>query len=134
MPTKKDRAYVASVIIGAAVNIVVNLALIPPFGATGAALGTLAAQISVCLSQTLAVRGELPLGKWALEFVPGLVIGLAMLLVIRLSAVLLPDGVLGLVAEILIGAATFTVLSAAYYFGTKNPYLKQLLRGGSSKA
>lgn len=37
--------------------------------------------------------------------------------------------VLGLPAEILVGAAAFTALSTPYYLGTKNPYLKKLLRG-----
>lgn len=130
MPTHRDRAYVASVIVGAAVNLAVNLLLIPSLGATGAAVGTLAAEAAVCLVQTAAVRRDLPLGKWFLEAVPGLVIGLAMLAVIRATAGLLPAGALGLLLEILIGAAVFTVLSAAYYFGTKSPYLRQLLRGG----
>lgn len=133
MPTKKDRAYVASVIGGAFVNLGVNLLLIPPFGAIGAALGTLAAEVAVCLVQTFAVRGELPLGKWFLEAVPGLVIGIAMLLVIRLAAGYLPSGVLGVLLEILIGAATFTILSVVYYLGTKNSYLTMLLRGGVAR-
>lgn len=129
MPTRKDRAYVASVVVGAFVNLGVNLLLIPSLGATGAALGTLAAEAAVCLVQTFAVYAELPLGKWFLESVPGLVIGVAMLLVIRLTVGFLPSGALGVLLEILIGAATFTALSVVYYFGTKNPYLTMLLKG-----
>lgn len=129
MPTRNDRAYVVSVIVGSLVNLGVNLLLIPSLGATGAALGTLAAQAAVCLVQTVAVYGELPLGKWFMESVPGLVIGVAMLLVIRLTAGFLPPGALGVLLEILIGAATFTALSVVYCFGTKNPYLSMLLKG-----
>ncbi len=128
MPTKKDRAYVTSVIGGAIVNLGINLLLIPVFGAVGAAFGTLLAEVAVCVLQTWAVRSELPLGSWVYEAIPGLVIGLVMLLVIRLAVRVIPGGIIGLVLEVLIGGVVFAGLSLAWFLGTKNEYLMMLLK------
>lgn len=127
MPTKKDRAYVVSVIGGAFVNLGVNLLLIPSFGASGAAVGTLLAEIAVCVLQTWAVRSELPLCSWFLDAVPGFLIGLVMLFVIRAAVCFLPGGAIGLSFEILIGALAFIVLSLAWFIGTKNQYFLTLI-------
>lgn len=127
IPTMKDRAYVASVIIGAIANVAVNLCLIPSLGALGAGIGTLVAEIVVCVVQTIAVSKELPLKQWFLEAVPGLVIGALMLVIVRLSTLVLPMSALGLLIEILVGMVSFTVLSLVWYLPTKNPYVQMLL-------
>lgn len=64
IPNSKDKEYMISVIIGALLNLIVNLLLIPRYGAFGAVAGTIAAEISVCIVQSFAVRKELPLGKY----------------------------------------------------------------------
>ncbi len=128
MPTKKDRAYVASVIGGAIVNLGINLLLIPSFGAAGAAVGTLLAEVAVCILQTMAVRSELPLASWIYEAVPGFVIGFVMLIVVRLVVQVLPGGIPGLMLEVMIGGAVFAALSLAWFLGTKNEYLLLLLK------
>lgn len=127
IPKGEDRAYVVSVIAGAAVNIVVNLVLISRFGALGAGIGTLSAEVAVCVVQTIAVAGDLPLRKWATEAVPELAVGAAMLAVVRVVAPALPDGALGLVLEIVIGAAFFTVTESAWCLATGNEYARRLL-------
>lgn len=126
MPTSQDRAYVFSVIVGAIANIAVNLTLIPDLGALGAGVATLVAEVAVCIVQTMAVRGDLPLARWAIESVPAFVIGALMLAIVRLVASILPCGVVGLLLEILIGAIAFSAMSAVWYIGKKNPYLEQV--------
>ena len=127
MPTSRDRAYVASVMVGAAANVAINLALIPAYGALGAGIATLASEASVCVVQTVAVRGELPLSRWALESVPALLIGAAMLVIVRLAVPVLPGGVIGLLLEFLVGVVAFSGISAAWYIGRKNPYLSSVV-------
>lgn len=140
IPTLKDRAYVISVVVGAVVNVVVNLCLIPAFGSFGAAIGTLAAEASVCMVQTAAVSGELPLKRWFVEAIPGLVIGVAMLALIRVSALALGTGGIAVIIEILLGMASFTAMSVIWFMATKNVYANQLLASvkrylpGSSKS
>lgn len=126
IPSRKDRAYVASVIVGAVVNIVVNVFLISRFGALGAAFGTLAAEISVCLVQTAAVLNELPMRQWIVEAIPGLVIGLAMLAVVRASSHFLPAGFLGLILEVGLGALFFALVGATWILLSGNTHAKRL--------
>lgn len=59
IPAEKDKIYVISVILGAIMNLIANLILIPHFGSLGACVGTLASEISVMIFQIVSVRREL---------------------------------------------------------------------------
>ncbi len=70
VPLGMERQVLYSEIAGAAVNLAVNLALIPAFGSSGAAVGTVAAETAVLAVQVFVMRdrvaplfGELPWGK-----------------------------------------------------------------------
>lgn len=56
VPLKKEKTVLLSEIIGAIVDLVLNLIFIPMYGAAGAALGTLAAEFSVLIVQGIALR------------------------------------------------------------------------------
>ena len=118
LPTGRDRVFTLSVCVGAAVNIVVNLLLIPPFGALGAAIATVAAEGSVLAFQALAVRGELPLGRYLAGALPFAAAGFVMLVAVRLVAAALDAAwgmsVAGLVIEILVGVVVYAALSVAW--------------------
>ena len=61
LPLSRDREYTFSLIVGAVFNVVVNVIMIPRMGAVGAAIGTIAAEVSILVVQVACVRGELPL-------------------------------------------------------------------------
>lgn len=61
VPTNRIKAYSHSVIIGAVVNFIMNLIFLPMFGAIGAAISVLAAELSVTGYQLFAIRGLI---KW----------------------------------------------------------------------
>lgn len=56
IPNHEDKSYIISVTLGAAVNLAVNTLLIPHIHALGAVIGTVFAEGSVCISQTIMVR------------------------------------------------------------------------------
>lgn len=56
IPLKKDTIFVKATMIGAILNFGVNLILIPPFGAVGAAIGTIVAEIAVAMYQYYKIR------------------------------------------------------------------------------
>ena len=60
VPSGRERLTTISTIWGAAVNLAVNLALIPALGAMGAVIGTIAAEAVVLLVQAWFLKGELP--------------------------------------------------------------------------
>lgn len=60
IPNKKEKEYIVSVMCGACINLIVNYILIPKYGAAGAAVGTVFAEISVTISQMLLTKSEIP--------------------------------------------------------------------------
>ena len=77
VPLKREKAVFLSEVIGAGTDLVLNLLLIPRFGAAGAAIGTLAAELAVLVVQAWALRTEL---KSLFSGIPYLRILLALLL------------------------------------------------------
>lgn len=59
IPNKKDKIYIVSVFLGAIVNVIINLILIPKLMSIGAAIGTICAEFSVCAYQTYKIKNEL---------------------------------------------------------------------------
>lgn len=64
IPSGKDTIYVISTIGGAVVNLLLNIVLIPKYGAYGACLGTIAAEYFVMLYQTVKVRRVLEIKRY----------------------------------------------------------------------
>lgn len=78
VPLGRERQVLYSEIVGAVVNILANSILIPEYGAAGAAVGTLLAEISVFVIQVLALRNmvisnlkSMPYGKLFLALSAG---------------------------------------------------------------
>ena len=61
VPSGREKLTTVSTIWGACVNLVVNLLMIPKFGAMGAVIGTVLAELTVLAVQTFFLRKELPL-------------------------------------------------------------------------
>lgn len=55
-PLKKEKFVLISVIIGAFIDLIINMIFIPPLGSAGAALGTLIAEIMVLVIQGFFLR------------------------------------------------------------------------------
>lgn len=64
IPNGIDKSYLYTVCLGAIVNIIINALLIPLMGAVGAVIGTVFTEAIVCITQTIAVRKELPIGEY----------------------------------------------------------------------
>lgn len=78
IPHQMDRPYVISTVIGAVLNLVLNLALIPQLGAVGSMIATVAAEFAVFFVQYLFVKNSfdvLRMLKGGLPFFP---LGVAM--------------------------------------------------------
>ena len=68
IPLGKEKVVLRSEIAGAVTDLVLNLALIPLWGAAGAALGTLAAEIVVMIVQLAELRGEVVFAFRAVQY------------------------------------------------------------------
>ena len=86
IPHQRDRVYVLSVVLGAVVNLVANILLIPYFQSVGAAIGTLAAEAAVCIVQCIYIRKDIKIIKYALYGLPFVISSIMMYcIVINLS-------------------------------------------------
>ena len=63
IPNEKDKIYVTSTIVGAVVNLILNLVFIKSLGAIGACIGTIAAEASVMFYQIVATRKSIDYKK-----------------------------------------------------------------------
>lgn len=63
LPTRQNRAFTISVILGAAVNLVANVPLILKYGAVGAAIATVLSEIAVTSFQLFVIRKQIDYRK-----------------------------------------------------------------------
>lgn len=128
IPSKKDKEYIISLFSGAAVNIVINVILIPKYQAWGAVIGTIAAEIVVCLVQTYMSRKYLPICKYLSETGGFLIIGIFMFCVVRVVALIKVSVVISICLQISIGALVYLLLTYIYVrFIIKLPLSKKII-------
>ena len=114
IPRERDKEYTYSLILGAIVNFIININLIPIYGAYGAAIGTVAAEFLMSLIQILFVERELPMFSYIKQGIVFLFIGLIMLVVIELIKKILVVSFINLIILIVIGA--FIYISLSYFY------------------
>lgn len=120
IPLKKDRQYTVSVFLGAAVNVVVNLMLIPKYYALGAAIGTVLAETTVCVTQAVYIMKEFNVLGSIKKCFSSVVFSLVMYICISLIASKMKYNVITLIVQILIGAIVYSFLCIIYLWRTKD--------------
>lgn len=127
LPQKRDDIFVKSVLTGAAVNILLNAALIPSMGAMGAVVATLAAELSVPVVQFVILRKELPFLRYVKYAATYSVIGLVMWGVVRVVALLPIGGWLGLAVQVAAGGIAYVALCLVWWKVTRNRHILGIL-------
>lgn len=128
IPSKMDKIYIISVLIGGGCNLLVNLLLIPRYGAIGAAIGTLIAEMVVCIYQMEKVRLLTNIKSMIIAIIPFFAIGFFMaggLLFISFDDSI----VLNMIAKIIIGSLFYILLSYIYYLKKLKVFL--LMKGNA---
>lgn len=124
IPNKRDKIYIVSVFLGAIVNVVINLILIPRMQALGAAVGTLCAEFSVCAYQTYMVRKKIKVWRYLKQSIPLLLSGIVMYLAV-INVPVVVNNLVTLLVKIIIGAGVYLLLIGIYYiFGLKTIFRK----------
>ncbi|WP_044918327.1 flippase [Enterocloster clostridioformis] len=120
IPNKKDNEYLAAVIAGAIANLVVNWTLIPNCGAFGATIGTIVAEVTVCIIQSYVVRNELPLLRYFKSFFTFIVYGALMFIFVYFLGKILGTSIETLLLQIVVGAIVYCALSLITFIIEKN--------------
>lgn len=127
IPNKKDGIYIMSVFAGAIINVTINAILIGKYGALGAVIGTVAAEFSVAIFQTIAVKDKLDFLLYlrnGLIFVP---IGTLMFVVVRFIGYLFGRSIFTLLLQIVVGAGIYLLLSVFYFIKKKESIVTNLI-------
>ena len=120
IPRSRDKEYTVSLVTGAAVNFLVNVLLIPEYGALGAVAATVLAEFTMTLMQILAVRKEIDFRRLVRAGAPFLIIGLVMYFLVKAVEGIAASYFPGLCIEFIVGAIVYTSLSALLLRVTKN--------------
>ena len=105
----KNKEYTISVCVGAVVNFILNLILIPKYSALGAVIATVSAELSIALIQLWCSREILDF-SWIKETYKYWVSGIIMLLVVRLLDIGTHRNVLILIIQIAGGMTVYFVM------------------------
>lgn len=120
IPRAYDKEYTLSLSLGAVINVIINLLLIPFIGAVGAVIGTLFAEITLCAYQTWVTRQHLPIKSYLSGSIPFLMSGILMFGVLKLVSPILPETMLGLFVQVIIGGVIYLVMVGVYIMFSKN--------------
>ena len=110
LPTKRQKEYTTSVVMGAFINFICNLILIPKLGAIGASIGTLIAEITVSGTQIFFVRKELDCKKIIGLCVKYLISSIIMYFVCYIINIVMGVGTVTLFVQIVAGGLTYFVM------------------------
>jgi O-antigen/teichoic acid export membrane protein len=110
LPTKQNRSFTVSVVVGAVVNLIVNIPLIMTMGAVGTAIATVLSELSVTLYQFLSVRKQIEFKSLFSEFYKYLLAGIVMFIIVLYWDKLLSNSWISLFIEVLIGAVVYLIV------------------------
>lgn len=122
IPAGKDYIFIISVISGGIVNFIINAILIPLYGAIGAVIGTIAAEVTVCLIQSIGSRNDIEIVLFLKNCVPFCAFGMAMFGVEYMINRILSLAPVMLAVQIGVGIVVYSLLCIIYFLWIKDDY------------
>lgn len=114
IPKEKDKIYIISVILGAITNLIMNLIFIPRFGAVGAAIGTIAAEIIVMIYQSICVKNDIYVKKYLKISFNSFIKSIIMFAIIYPINYIAINPAITIMIQIFLGVIIYTILNFKY--------------------
>ena len=133
LPNERDKEYLVSIIFGAVVNLIINGLLIPHMGAEGAVIGTIAAEITVCLIQVYSTRRDLEYIKYIRKGIPYLLYAVMMFCFVYAIGTRMSVGIVTLLIQIITGVVIYCIICAIHLFKTRNAFFLSALENVKKK-
>lgn len=127
LPNDMDSVFVIATITAATVNLILNRILIPQYGALGAVIGTVGAQLSELIYQTIRVRKMLPIKHYLVGILPYLAMGLMMFICCSKIESILGISLMTLMIQICVGAIIYIITSFFYLYVTRDEIVIKLV-------
>lgn len=131
MSTGKIKAFTISVIVGAMINFIINLILIPRFNSIGAAIATVIAEFSVITVQLYLVRKDFQIKKLFESTWKYFISGVALFFVVRVIGLQVEINIMMVLVEIIFGGLTYVLFLLVFKSEMNNKifqYFKKLTR------
>lgn len=102
IPNEKDKEFILSVLLGAIVNLILNVMLIPIYQSIGAAIATIFAEFAVMIYQTIVVRKKINITKYLSYLAIYTIKGAIMFICVFLIQYMIRDKILLTVVQVIL--------------------------------
>ncbi|MCI8362664.1 MAG: flippase [Clostridia bacterium] len=110
LPTKRQKEYTISVIVGAIVNFGINIVLIKRCGALGASVGTVIAEISVTILQFVFVKKDFKLLEILKLSIKYIIASLIMFAICIIIENFIKNNLYCIIAQVIVGIGTYGIM------------------------
>lgn len=114
VPMEYDKLFIVSVVIGAMINLILNMVFIPKYTSVGAAFATLIAEFLVMFVQLIALRKELNIKKYIKLTFRFFITGLVMFVFVEIVDIFIKNNYILVFVKILVGILTYVFLNKKY--------------------
>ena len=131
IPNKRDSVYLVSTMTGAILNLIINILLIPKYGAQGAVIGSIIAEASVFFVQFIKTKNDIEYRMCFKQVIPYITISILMALCVCQVGQMTTDTIIGLVIQNTLGIIAFLSMLIIYsMFGEDMicEYIRQVLK------
>lgn len=111
IPSYNEKVYVGAVVVAAVFSVALNAVLIPAFGAMGAVIATVFAEMLVFIIQIMGSKKNLPYKQLFKGTIPFLIAGLFSFTCMRLLAFVTERAIWSLLVQISFGCLVFAVVA-----------------------
>lgn len=109
MPSNRTKEFTVSVTVGAIVNVILNLILIPKYKAIGACISTVIAEFSVTLVQYLCVRDSIKNRSLSTSILKYAITSVVMFITVRFIGSHMGSRIITTVLQALIGGSIYII-------------------------
>ena len=122
IPNGRDRFYCYSIISGAAINLIINYLLIPRYQSLGVTIGTIIAEVVVCIIEFWFVRKNYDYFRMISRSLVFIVPSMVMFLVVRFIGDLLGLHIYTLAIQVIAGGGVFVIITLCILLVSKDYY------------
>lgn len=115
IPKKMDKIFINSAILGAILNFLVNIILIPKYSSIGAAIATILAEATVCFYQFFMVRKTINIQKYMISALKYLLAGFFMFVILQIIPTS-SNELTNFIVKVVVGVLIFTLLTGLVLF------------------
>ncbi len=131
IPKENDKDFIISLILGAIVNLFLNLIFIPKYSSIGAAIATLIAEIAVMLYQVIKVKNVLNIKLYVEDAFSFFLKAIIMSIVIYIISLFNFNRIIKLITMVLFGIGIYFLMNYKYITTVVN--IKKILKGNFKK-